>query len=980
MKQSRLLLLLSLFLTSIPLLAQTEEEAKAAAMKFLQQKKGNVSLKLSALKVLEGKQVSARAQSGVRNSSTTGGDVYAFNADGGGFALVCTGNGNTAIAGYSDKGKVDINNIPDAMKAWLTSYSVAMKNTKENYIQSPTWTGPAATPVAPFLKTQWGQGTPFNDKCPSNGMQTTLAGCVPVALAQVLNYYHSEHKGTGQLYYSHQEAEMEYNIDYAKTSYDWNNMLNTYEDDKYNQTQADAVAKLILECGIASRAQYDYDGTSACIPFVALNKYYGFDCMLVDRDIDDSPVLMTHNHYHVSTVKWMKMIQNELEHGRPIIYSGSDLNHGNYLIKPIVSHCFVIDGIDAQNYVHCNWGWYGYEDGYFDVALLNPTSLSYNYENGLRCRHEMIIGIQPRSGEYEETVYQTTAPADRYEGDESIVKSRATNTNEITSSDLHFFTASNSEETKKYNMKIVLVKEGTIKHTLNSFSATANGWPSYNHWMSCIKTPVSIENGTYELRLAYSPSDNTQKMKLCPMPKVLIPTVEIRNNGSSMILHGLENEDINDTLTIVSIKPVTEVFAGTRFYLAVKGTGGLESTRVYLDFKNVETNKVYGQYNGGLSLCNFSHNYDGYTSSNIYKFYPLNIDNGFTMPAGRYKVELKDCNDNKKVAIGGDLYIDVNERPNYPIMDGTDEASISLHSKYSWTEDKLRGYAIIDNTKEEDSFREAYPNFNFANKIKEPVTVKVYMVNKDTGEKMLAGINQTWIPDKAVPLFFYPYPVTGNYYFKCVYETPDGDRGGLQASYDNPDKWFYFSIVEGPLDTRRPQVELLSWTSSTNNNWNKIDLTMKSTSTKSIKITKGKAIYYDPEHEEVLVSDQDVDPDKTNYGEEFKLHFYHALTKGSKYVVRFQVCGYDNYYSFVTDDNNQIFEITTEKDGSTGISSIANEDNIFKNGESIRVYDLNGILVKTLTASNNLWSDLQSQLPNGNYILKSPSKTIKFGK
>ena len=81
MKQSRLLLLLSLFLTSIPLLAQTEEEAKAAAMKFLQQKKGNVSLKLSALKVLEGKQVSARAQSGVRNSSTTGGDVYAFNAD-----------------------------------------------------------------------------------------------------------------------------------------------------------------------------------------------------------------------------------------------------------------------------------------------------------------------------------------------------------------------------------------------------------------------------------------------------------------------------------------------------------------------------------------------------------------------------------------------------------------------------------------------------------------------------------------------------------------------------------------------------------------------------------------------------------------------------------------------------------------------------------------------------------------------------------
>ena len=95
-----------------------------------------------------------------------------------------------------------------------------------------------------MLKTQWNQGAPYNCKCPSDGTKTVVAGCVPVALAQVLNYYHQDRKGDGKLEYADVESETEYNIDYSTTTYDWNNMLSTYDGVDATKTQKDAVGKL----------------------------------------------------------------------------------------------------------------------------------------------------------------------------------------------------------------------------------------------------------------------------------------------------------------------------------------------------------------------------------------------------------------------------------------------------------------------------------------------------------------------------------------------------------------------------------------------------------------------------------------------------------------------------------------------------------------------------------------------------------------
>lgn len=163
MGKIRNLFLLSVLLLSLPLWAQTEDDAKKAAMKFLQGKMSITDVKLTSVVVGESANL-AKSVNGIKSTSSSESGLYAFNIDGGGFALVCTGNGNTAIAGYSDTGEIDADNMPDAMKNWLKGYQKAMAASCNLETKEPGWVGPTVKPVAPLLKTKWGQSAPFNCK------------------------------------------------------------------------------------------------------------------------------------------------------------------------------------------------------------------------------------------------------------------------------------------------------------------------------------------------------------------------------------------------------------------------------------------------------------------------------------------------------------------------------------------------------------------------------------------------------------------------------------------------------------------------------------------------------------------------------------------------------------------------------------------------------------------------------------------------
>lgn len=1008
MRKIKLSFLLGMFLASLPMLAQTEDDAKNAALNFLKRKKENAKIELSSAKV--GMETTSAKAKGIGETATKStGEVYAFNVQGGGFALVCTGNGNTAIAGYSDSGSLDVDNMPEAMKVWLASYQMAMGKTKTLETKEPSWIGPTVSPVKPLVKTQWGQGAPYNSKCPSDGKQTAFAGSEAVALAQVLNYYHQDRKGEGSLSYAHIDSETEYNIDYSTTKYDWSNMLNSYKGN-YTQVQANAVGKLILESGIACKANYGYTGTSACLPFVALNKYYNYDCMYVDRQY-------TYNHgwgngtdhHYISTQKWMEMIQEELTAGRPIIYFASDLYRGAGIIaKTPKSHTFIIDGIDSQNYVHCNWGWNGLDDGYYDVALLNPESVNYVYDEGFRASHTMIIGIQPRDGYYEERIYQSFVPFDwTGSGPGWIVKSKengvstfAVESGEVVASKapMYFELVANSYEDLNYPFTVVLAKGDEVVCDLNnggSYNTKVPGWDSYfvgNLYHGFSKVPSGVKDGTYDIRVGFY---GKYGFELCPAPKQIIPTVDIVNEGTGMVFHGLEGYDIDYNLSLENIKPASEIYAGTTFYLYLTGKGSSRSAK--LNFRNVETGKLYGEYSGASSQNSFSftHRYDGYTSTIACKFIPKNIENGFSMPAGRYKVELPE--DVKAVTLAKDFYIDVKEKPSYPILDGIGLGYISQFGSELGKVDDL-GYKWLKNT---SNLLKIEPALEYANKVKEPVDVKVYMTNRDTGEERPVAVLENWQPGNFSILGITPYPLVGNYEFRCRYVTPDGERSGLMPiEYYNRSNYLNFKFENDKEGISIP-CELVSWSKIPASNKGKnnvalqtdaadvaLQLNLKATNDyqkKGEQLTDAgivKALFYNKETSEVVV---DSVKDVAFVNEEITTV---CLNPKLRKDVEYSVClsftlrlnAYAQYYYYILNPDQSIAEFEYGKNEVTGISKVSTFNTIFKQGETVRVYDMNGILVKTLTASPDLWSNLLSTLPSGVFVLKSSSQTIKFRK
>ena len=145
-------------------------------------------------------------------------------------------------------------------------------------------------------------------------------------------------------------------------------MLDVYSANNYTAEQADAVAKLMLHCGVAVDMNYGLSGSGSFSSdaTTALNEYFKYDSRLYSRDI-------------YTKAEWMDIIFDEISNGRPILYGGVTAQNAG--------HAFVFDGYDAEGLVHVNWGWSGSGNGYFEVALLNSNTGSYSYGQDMILMH-----------------------------------------------------------------------------------------------------------------------------------------------------------------------------------------------------------------------------------------------------------------------------------------------------------------------------------------------------------------------------------------------------------------------------------------------------------------------------------------------------------------------------------------------------------------------------------------------------------------
>lgn len=394
MKKDLLLLLSLMLLLSVSAIAgpRSYQQAKAIA----QRQAAMLGIEMDAEVAASAKAAPRMSVSSAVSPSATCYYVFA-NGEDKGFTIVSGDDRMPEVVGYSAQGTYDPDHLPanyvDFMKAYQETVEALLKGDAQvsgGLVEARQWRAERAgtAAVAPLLGgIKWNQMEPYNNRCPLyKGTNRSVTGCVATAMAQVMMYhqYPMELKSTIEAYTTKSKGIKIPAINSGET-YDWDNMLPDYSKTDYSSAQADAVAKLMYHCGAAVEMDYGPSSGANVTPAI-LATYFGYDADLMQD--------LTRTCFTLQ--QWMTLIDNELKAKRPILYSGQSSDGG---------HEFVCDGSDGKGLYHINWGWGGYQDGYFDLTILQPQkggAGSGSAVDGYNRDCSMIIGIAPDNGKVDE--------------------------------------------------------------------------------------------------------------------------------------------------------------------------------------------------------------------------------------------------------------------------------------------------------------------------------------------------------------------------------------------------------------------------------------------------------------------------------------------------------------------------------------------------------------------------------------------------
>ncbi|MBO7572594.1 MAG: C10 family peptidase [Bacteroidales bacterium] len=327
-------------------------------------------------------------------SENTGKDCYhVFNFEEGGFVIVCADRRGTPILGYSDEGEFNFDDVAPATQEWVKHYMqqldvIEAKNIEISDENTAAWnpnvTRSRTRGVEQLLQTKWNQSYPYNMLCPAHSQGDhghTYTGCVATAMAQVMKYWSYPQHGIGKVTYFWGAWDT---INLAEATYDWDNMPNSFGYN-WNDEQKEAVATLMFHCGVSINMSYGHDGSGTQTEYTvdALKYNFGYRNGVNYKQRDNGGSDDNFEHYYENDTIWSRMIIEELDMHRPLIYSGHPSSGAG--------HAWVCDGYrtDATGATtfHMNWGWGGSGDGFFAIDNLNTHSGpgddgSYNFIYG----------------------------------------------------------------------------------------------------------------------------------------------------------------------------------------------------------------------------------------------------------------------------------------------------------------------------------------------------------------------------------------------------------------------------------------------------------------------------------------------------------------------------------------------------------------------------------------------------------------------
>ncbi|MDD5569519.1 MAG: C10 family peptidase [Bacteroidales bacterium] len=305
--------------------------------------------------------------------------LYIFNLkQNKGFIITSAQDNITPVLGYSFERGYSETNQPPAFKEILEgyksqSYSAYTNKIKANEKVKKEWQKyltiekcnyeKEISCVKPLLKTKWDQGCFYNKMCPEDEYGIcghSPAGCVAVAMAQILKYYNYPNNGIGnKTYWSNKYGKL--TADFQNTTYLWQKM------DDSLITENEYIANLIYHCGVSVEMEYSSNQSGAGIPNGAFKNCFNYSNNYIFRS-------------NYSDSAWKGILKINLDSLQPVYYRGSSKSGG---------HAFVCDGYQGD-FFHFNWGWSGCFNGFYLIDSLNVSG--YEFNSG----QSAIINIRPQ--------------------------------------------------------------------------------------------------------------------------------------------------------------------------------------------------------------------------------------------------------------------------------------------------------------------------------------------------------------------------------------------------------------------------------------------------------------------------------------------------------------------------------------------------------------------------------------------------------
>lgn len=561
-------------------------------------------------------------QSTVSNEPT----VYVFAGQTAGYLIVSADDVAPALLGYADAGKVDDTaQMSPELLYWIGEYSRQIEWAKANgaapMAAAATTAGTDMSVIEPLTTTKWNQNAPYNDDCPIDSLtgERCVTGCVSTALSQVMKYHNWPPTGTGSNTYTPQSVGHAVTVDYAATTYDWDNMLNTYGADA-TAAQKNAVATLMLSTGVAVNMDYtsNESGSMPLDAASAMAKYFRYDKGII-----------FYNRSYYGIDEWNQLVHNQLANYGPVQYSGQSNTGG---------HSWVCDGYEGNGYFHINWGWGGMSNGYFLLTALNPltqgiggSTSGYNFD-------QSIIGnVKP--DESGTSTYIPNFVADNFALYSSTGSTRATLGSTLQVSG-PIYSYSLIDISGTLGVKLTSA-DGTVHYATGMAFQSLGQYSGYNSYQ--VQLPSNLPAGTYTA----TPAVRSTQGEWYDVP------VQVGAQRQSTVTVSGSTATITNataaTLTMTNIQQTTPFYLGSTFEITATVTNNSSQeyySTIYLALVNSDGSQVGEGYQYPIDLepgqstdITYASTFSGIT----------NQDTGetTTLTAGSYRICFVDANGNQ---------------------------------------------------------------------------------------------------------------------------------------------------------------------------------------------------------------------------------------------------------------------------------------------------------------------------------------------